>query len=68
MTLPGLAADVVADLLTANIKRPDGRDATAFKSQAAGLIAIRTAVLDHAERIAALEARPTLPFPFRASS
>lgn len=68
LTLPGLAADDVARLLTTNIKRPDGRDATAFNSQAAALKAIRQAVLDHDRRLAELEARPSVPFPFRASS
>ncbi len=32
-----LAADSVANLLTAGVKRADGKDATAFKQQALGL-------------------------------
>lgn len=68
LVLPGLAADAVAELLTRNIKRPDGKDATAFNSQAAGLKALRQAVLDMDARVAELEARPSAPFPFRASS
>lgn len=68
MNIPGLAADAVADLLTAAVKRPDGQDATAFKSQATGLKAMREAVISQGGRIAALEARPSIPFPFRASS
>lgn len=62
--IPGAAADAVAKLLTSNIKRPDGQDATAFNDQAKAIKAIRTAVIDHEERLAVLEATPSQPFPF----
>lgn len=55
MELPGLAADSVAKLLTAAVKRPDGNDATAFTDQAAGLKAIRFAVIEHDSRLAELD-------------
>ena len=66
--LPPLAANAVADLLTTNIKRPDGKDATAFNSQRDGLVAMKSALEDLMLRVAALEEQPTLPFPFRGSS
>ena len=54
--LPGLAADDVAKLLTANVKRPDGKDATAFAAQAFGLKAVRTRVEQHDGTLASHEA------------
>ena len=65
--LPPLAANDVARLLTDNIKRPDGKDATAFNAQRDGLIAMKSSVEDLMTRVAALEAQPQLPFPFRGS-
>lgn len=53
--VPAGAYDDVAKLQTDNIKRPDGKDATAFNSQATSLKASRTAVNDHEKRIAAIE-------------
>lgn len=64
MALPPLAANDVARLLTENVKRPDGKDATAFNQQRDGLVAMRDAVLDLQTRVAALEvAPPSAPFP-----
>jgi hypothetical protein len=64
MTLPGLAADDVARLLTTNVKRPDGKDATAFNSQAKALKAMRELVIELEADVAALkEAPPVRPFP-----
>lgn len=60
--LPPLAANAVRDLLTANIKRPDGSDATAFSQQRDGLVAMRDKVLELDSRVAALEARQPGPF------
>ena len=45
--IPGLAAADVAKLLTTNVKRLDGKDAGGFNSQAAGLKAMRSVVLEH---------------------
>src|SRR5574338_1221285 len=68
-SLPPLAANAVSDLLTANIKRPDGQDATAFKQQRDALVAMREMVMAQQERIAALEGRlNSLPFPWRDRS
>lgn len=64
LNIPGLAADDVAKLLTDNVKRPDGKDATAFKSQAAALKTMRAGLIDVEARLAALEAQPApRPFP-----
>jgi hypothetical protein len=60
-SIPGLAADDVAKLLTTNVKRPDGKDAPAFNSQAGALKAMRTYVLELDKRVAQLEA--VRPFP-----
>lgn len=67
MTLPGLAADDVAKLLTAHVKRPDGKDATAFNSQATGLKAMREEVMALRTEVDELKANPgggVMPFPF----
>lgn len=66
--LPPLAANAVAKLLTDNVKRPDGKNATAFNDQRDGLTAMKSAVEDLMLRVAALEEQPTLPFPFPGSS
>lgn len=60
--IPGLAADDVAKLLTDNVKRPDGKDATAFKSQASALKAMRARLMAAEDELAEmrgdLAARP----------
>ena len=67
-SLPPLAANSVAKLLTDNIKRPDGLDATAFNQQRDSLVATRNAVMDQEARLERAEAAlAALPFPFRAS-
>ena len=67
-SLPPLAANAVADLLTTNIKRPDGLDATAFNQQRDGLTAMRLAVMDQEARLERAEAAlAALPFPYRGS-
>lgn len=53
--IPGIAADEVATLLTANIKRPDGKEATSFKSQATGLKVMRTRIEQHGGTLASHE-------------
>lgn len=68
-SLPPLAANDVARLLTTNVKRPDGKDATAFNQQRDSLVAMREMVMAQQERIAALEGRlASIPFPWRGSS
>ena len=68
-SLPPLAANAVADLLTENIKRPDGLDATAFNQQRDGLVAIRSKTMELEARLEKAEAAlAALPFPFRESS
>ena len=69
MTLPPLAANAVAKLLTDNIKRPDGADATAFNDQRDALVAMREMEMDHEKRLQEAEAAlKALPFPYRVSS
>jgi hypothetical protein len=69
MTLPPLAANAVADLLTTNIKRPDGKDATAFNQQRDALVAMRETVMEQEARLERAEAAlAALPFPYRESS
>jgi hypothetical protein len=56
----------VATHLTRAIKRPDGGDVKAFHSAATAQVEMRTAVNEHEDRLAALEARPAIaasPFP-----
>ena len=60
-SIPGLAADDVSKLLTTNVKRPDGSNATAFNSQAGALKSMRTYILELDKRVAQLEA--VRPFP-----
>ena len=68
-SLPPLAANAVAELLTTNIKRPDGLDATAFKQQRDSLVAMREAVMDQEARLERAEAAlAAIPFPFRGFS
>jgi len=65
--IPAGAFDTVAKLLRTNVKRPDGKDATAFDDDARSKAALRTVVNEHDGRIAAAEARlEALPFPFGA--
>lgn len=62
--IPGGAFPEAAEHETRVIKRPDGKDVTAFKSRADALKAMRSAVIDHESRLAALEAQPAVrPFP-----
>ena len=69
MILPPLAANAVADLLTTNIKRPDGKDATAFNQQRDALVAMRESVMEQEARLERAEAAlAALPFPYRESS
>jgi hypothetical protein len=64
-----LAANAVADLLTTNIKRPDGKDATAFNQQRDALVAMRETVMEQEARLERAEAAlAALPFPYRESS
>ena len=65
MTLiPGGAFPDCEKLETRDHKRDDGKDATAFKSRANALVAMRSAVIDHEARLAALEAQAAVrPFP-----
>jgi len=68
-SLPPLAANDVAKLLTTNIKRPDGKDATAFNQQRDSLVAMRAALMDQEARLERAEAAlAAIPFPFRGSS
>ena len=68
-SLPPLAANAVADLLTTNIKRPDGKDATAFNQQRDALVAMRESVMEQEARLERAEAAlAALPFPYRESS
>lgn len=53
--VPAGAYDDVARLLTDNVKRPDGKDATAFNSQRDSLKATREAVNELIDRVARLE-------------
>ncbi len=65
MSIPPLAANAVRDLLTDNIKRPDGTDATAFSQQRDALVSMRDATIDHESRLAAVEGQlASIPFPF----
>lgn len=69
MTIPPLAANAVADLLTKNVKRDDGRDSVAFQQQRNALVAMRETVHDHDGRLAVVEGQLSrLPFPFEARS
>lgn len=69
MSLPPLAANDVAKYLTTAIKRPDGKDATAFNQQRDALVAMREMELDHDARLEKVEAAlKAIPFPFRGSS
>lgn len=64
-----MAANAVAKLLTDNIKRPDGGDATAFNDQRDALVAMRSGVMGLDQRLAEVEAAvKAIPFPFRGSS
>ena len=68
MSLPPLAANDVAKLLTTNVKRPDGKDATAFNQQRDALIMMRESVMDQEARLERAEAAlAAIPFPFRGS-
>jgi hypothetical protein len=68
VTLPPLAANAVADLLTTNIKRPDGKDATAFNQQRDALVAMRESVMEQEARLERAEAAlAALPFPYQGS-
>lgn len=53
--LPPLAADDVAKLLTTNVKRLDGKDATAFNQQAKALKEMRNLLVELLGRVQALE-------------
>lgn len=69
MTIPGGAFADCEKLETPNLLRPDGKEATAFKSRSDALVAMRKSVIDLEARVAALEAQPPVtPFPGGDSS
>lgn len=62
LVLPGGAFPECAKLETAAIKRPDGKDATAFASRAEALAAMRKKTIELEQRLVALEAQAMRPF------
>ena len=59
---PGAFPDV-AKHLTRVVKKPDGSDVAAFTTAGIAQAEMRTAVNEHEDRIAALEAAAPPPFP-----